>query len=178
MASSQRREGWKPPAMPWLKAGHELCREGWPGDVLPSTCHCSAVALLQPEPSTVLGRITPTAMVSCPAWQKSRRGLSQNLSLGGELSLVQTPEQCTAAPAQLLQPPARLWPGPAPGMGLRLPAATAGEGLSIGNWIRAHKALYPETFPAAASIECSFQEAAPINTPSLLKTQTAALLQR
>lgn len=129
------------------------------------------------EPSSILGRITPTAMVSRPARWKSQRRLNQNLSLGGELSPVQTLEQHTAAPAQLLQLPTHLWPGPAPGLGFRLPAATAGGTLSIGNWVRAHKALYPETFPAAASIECSFQEAAPINTPSLLRTQTPALLQ-
>lgn len=39
------------------------------------------------------------------------------------------------------------------------------------------KLLCPETFPAAACIERSFQEAAPTHTPRLLKTQTPALLQ-
>lgn len=65
----------------------------------------------------------------------------------------------------------------------RWPSAATGEGSGAQrrslswNRVRAGKALYPETFPAAASIEWSFQEAAPIHTPWLLKTQTPALLQ-
>lgn len=65
----------------------------------------------------------------------------------------------------------------------RWPSADTGEGSGAQrrslswNRVRAGKALYPETFPAAASIEWSFQEAVPIHTPWLLKTQTPALLQ-
>lgn len=64
---------------------------------------------------------------------------------------------------------------------LQLPQGRDQE-LRVGpsNWnqVRAAKALYPETFPAAASIEWSFQEAAPVRTLWLLKTPTPALLQR
>lgn len=64
---------------------------------------------------------------------------------------------------------------------LQWPAATTGEGSRAQcrslrlELSKSWESFNRETLPAAASIEWSFQEAAPIHSPWLLKTQTPAL---